>query len=108
MPFPDVVINVEDDENVEVRLEDGNTGSRALVAEFMVLANTLAASYVADREVAGLFRGQDVPHKRLFEGFQRDLFLNFRQRRFLRPAKITTRAKPHSCVGVRRGTGFVM
>ncbi len=104
MPFPDVVINVEDDDNVEVRLEDGNTGSRALVAEFMVLANTLAASYVADREVPGLFRGQDVPHKRLFEGFQRDLYLNFRQRRFLRPAKITTRAKPHSCVGVMHYT----
>jgi exoribonuclease-2 len=59
---------------------------------------------VADREVPGLFRGQDNPHKRLYEGYNRDLFMNFRQRRFLRPAKITTRAKPHSCVGVMQYT----
>jgi exoribonuclease-2 len=104
MPFPDVIIDIGKDDKVEVNLADGNSGTRALIAEFMVLANTLAASYVADREVPGLFRGQEDPHKRLFEGFNRDLFLNARQRRFLRPAKITTRAKPHSCVGVMQYT----
>lgn len=104
MPFPDVVIAIDNDDKVKVNLEDGNSGARALIAEFMVLANTLVASYVADREVPGLFRGQDQPNKRLFDGFNRDLFLNFRQRRFLRPAKITTRAKPHSCVGVMQYT----
>jgi len=104
MPFPDVVIDIGEDDKVEVRLADGNSGTRAMIAEFMVLANTLAASYVADREVSGLFRGQDEPQKRLFEGFNRDLFLNFRQRRFLRPAKITIRANPHSCVGVMQYT----
>jgi exoribonuclease-2 len=104
MPFPDVIIDIGKDDKVEVSLADGHSGTRALIAEFMVLANTLAASYVADREVPGLFRGQDDPHQRLFEGFHRDLFLNYRQRRFLRPAKITTRAKPHSCVGVMQYT----
>lgn len=104
MPLPDVLINNTSEDEIEVRLDDGNSGSRALVAEFMVMANTLAASYVADREVPGLFRGQDVPHKRLFEGLHRDMYLNFRQRRFLRPARITTRAKPHSCVGVMHYT----
>lgn len=105
MPLPDVIIDVDqDNDQVAVSLDDGHSGTRALIAEFMVLGNTLAASYVADREVPGLFRGQDDPHKRLFEGFNRDLFLNCRQRRFLRPAKITTRAKPHSCVGVMQYT----
>lgn len=105
MPFPDVIIDIDKDaDKVAVSLDDGNSGTRALIAEFMVLGNTLAATYVADREVPGLFRGQDDPHKRLFEGFNRDLFLNCRQRRFLRPARITTRAKPHSCVGVMQYT----
>jgi exoribonuclease-2 len=104
MPFPDVVITIEPDDKVAVHLADGNSGARALVAEFMVLGNSLAAAYVSDREVPGLFRGQENPHKRLFAGFNRDLFLNFRQRRFLRPAKITTRANPHSCVGVMQYT----
>jgi len=99
MPIPDVLISIGDDSGVEVRLEDGDSGSRSLVAEFMVLANILAASYVADRQVPGLFRSQEKPHKRFFEGMNFDLFLNFRQRRFLRPAKITTQPLPHSCVG---------
>ncbi|MFO7605525.1 MAG: RNB domain-containing ribonuclease [Desulfurivibrionaceae bacterium] len=104
MPFPDVIIDIGEEGRVDVRLDDGNSGSRAMIAEFMVLANTLAASYVADREVPGLFRGQEEPQKRLFEGFNRDLLLNLRQRRFLRPAKLTIRANPHSCVGVMQYT----
>ena len=46
----------------------------------------------------------DTVVKRLYEGFHKDLYLNYRQRRFLRPAKITTRAQPHSCVGVMQYT----
>lgn len=99
MPIPDVLIDIDSQDRVSVRLADGDSGSRALVAEMMVLANSLIAGFVADREVPGLFRGQKEPHRRLFQGFQRDLYLNFRQRRFLQPAVITTRAQPHSCVG---------
>ena len=99
MPIPDVLIDLDPEGRVSVRLADGDSGCRALVAEFMVLANILIAGYLADREVPGLFRGQNEPHRRLFQGFQRDLYLNFRQRRFLQPARITTRAQPHSCVG---------
>lgn len=104
MPFPDVVIKIGSDDEIEVRLEDADSGSRVLVAELMVLANTLGASFVADRQVPGLFRGQDQPHKRLYQGFQRELFVNFRQRRFLKPARITTGPHPHSCVGVMQYT----
>lgn len=104
MPIPDVLIEVAEGGRVSVRLADGDSGARALVAEFMVLANTLFASYVADRQVPGLFRGQNEPHRRLFQGCQSDLYLNFRQRRFLQPARITTRAQPHSCVGTMQYT----
>ncbi|NTV14797.1 MAG: RNB domain-containing ribonuclease [Desulfobulbaceae bacterium] len=104
MPIPDVLIEIAADGGIAVRLADGDSGARALVAEFMVLANTLFAAYVADRQVPGLFRGQNEPHRRLFQGFQRDLQLNFRQRRFLQPARITTRAQPHSCVGTMQYT----
>jgi len=104
MPVPDVMVDIADDGQISVRLLDSDSTGRLLVAEFMVLANTLFASYVADRQVPGLFRGQHEPHRRLFQGVQSDLFLNFRQRRFLQPAKITTRAQPHSCVGAMQYT----
>ncbi|MBU0482632.1 MAG: RNB domain-containing ribonuclease [Proteobacteria bacterium] len=99
MPIPDVLIDFAEDGEIRVTLADADSGARALIAEFMVLANTLGASYVADREVPGLFRSQEAPHRRLSEGFHRELYLNLRQRKYLRPAMITTTPKPHSCVG---------
>ncbi len=97
MPVPDVQIRVG--ERVEVALADSASLSRNLVAEFMVLANVLGAQYVSSRMEPGLYRSQDPPRKRLFEGLQRDLFLNFRQRRCLSRGHLLTMAKSHSGVG---------
>ncbi|MBU0486053.1 MAG: RNB domain-containing ribonuclease [Proteobacteria bacterium] len=104
MPIPDVNIKIGLDDQVEVTISDSDSGPRLLVAEFMVLANTLGATFVTDREVPGLFRGQGKPHKRLIDGYQKDLYLNFKQRRFLRPGQLTSKPKEHACVGVSQYT----
>lgn len=97
MPVPDVNIRVG--EKVTVGLADSDSLSRTLVAEFMVLANVLGAQYVSSRMEPGIYRSQDPPRQRLFEGLQRDLFLNFRQRRCLSRGNLLTLAKSHSGVG---------
>jgi exoribonuclease-2 len=97
MPVPDVVIRVG--EKVTVSLADSDSLSRTLVAEFMVLANVLGAQYVSSRMEPGIYRSQDPPRQRLYEGVQRDLFLNFRQRRCLSRGNLLTTAKSHSGVG---------
>ncbi|MBU0682490.1 MAG: RNB domain-containing ribonuclease [Proteobacteria bacterium] len=97
MPVPDVNIRVG--EKVTVSLADSDSLSRSLVAEFMVLANVLGAQYVSSRMEPGIYRSQDPPRQRLFEGLQRDLFLNFRQRRCLSRGHLLTMAKSHSGVG---------
>lgn len=97
MPVPDV--NIQVGERVEVSLADSDSLPRTLVAEFMVLANVLGAQYVSSRMEPGLYRSQDPPRQRLFEGLQRDLFLNFRQRRCLSRGHLLTMAKSHSGVG---------
>ena len=105
MPIPDVNIKLTDGgEPVGVVLSDVDTVSRTLVAEFMVLANTLGAQYVAEREVPGLFRSQEPPRKRLFTNPQKDLLVNYQQRRQLSPGKLLTVPKPHSGVGVSQYT----
>ncbi len=101
LPIPDVNVRVAPDGNtVAVELAEVDTGSRTLVAEFMVLANTLGAQFVAEREVPGLYRCQEPPRKRLFSTPQTDLFLNYRQRRQLSPGQLLTKPKAHSGVGV--------
>ncbi|MDH3359938.1 MAG: ribonuclease catalytic domain-containing protein [Desulfobulbaceae bacterium] len=105
LPIPDVNIKLTDGgEPIDVVLSDVDTVSRSLVAEFMVLANTLGAQYVAEREVPGLYRSQEPPRKRLFVNPQKDLLVNYQQRRHLSPGKLLTDPKPHSGVGVSQYT----
>lgn len=100
IPVPDVVIYFPEDRRIAVDLAPVDTRARTLVAEFMVLANFLAAKYLADREIPGLFRSQPQPRERLAEGVAADLFTNFRQRKFLSKGELLTDGKPHSGVGV--------
>ena len=104
LPVPDVNISIDPEGRVAVALSPVDTISRSLVAEFMVLANTLSAQFVADRQAPGLFRAQDDPHQRLIAGGEKDLFSIFRQRKQLKPGELLVYPKPHSGVGVMQYT----
>ena len=105
LPFPDVNIHLQDGgSKVQVSLADSDTPSRALVSEMMILANTEAARYVADRMAPGLFRAQKPPRKRVVHGIDNDLFLNSKQRKMLSRGELLTNAQPHSGLGVTQYT----
>jgi exoribonuclease II len=100
LPIPDVDIRIGPDEEIEIALSDVDTPARTLVAEFMVLANSLGAQLVADRQAPGLFRSQEPPRKIISSGLEKDLLVNFMQRRCLAPGRLGTAPLPHSGVGV--------
>lgn len=104
LPFPDVNIHVHDGSKVQVSLADSDTPSRVLVSEMMILANTQAARYVADRMAPGLFRAQKPPKRRIVHGLDNDLFLNSKQRKMLSRGELLTDAQPHSGLGVTQYT----
>ncbi len=104
LPFPDVNIHIHDGSKVQVSLADTDTPSRTLVSEMMILANTQAARYVADRMAPGLFRAQKPPKKRVVHGLDNDLFLNSKQRKMLSRGELLTDAQPHSGLGVTQYT----
>jgi exoribonuclease-2 len=104
IPIPDVNINIGRNGRLQVHLAEVDTPARTLVAEFMVLANMLAAQYLADRQIPALYRCQEPPRQRLAPGVQKDLFINFRQRRFLSRGQLLTEPKQHSGVGASQYT----
>ena len=104
LPFPDVNIHIHDGGKVQVSLTDTETPSRTLVSEMMILANTEAARYVADRMTPGLFRSQKAPKKRVVHGLDDDLFLNSKQRKLLSRGELLVHAEPHSGLGVSQYT----
>ncbi|MCF6290210.1 MAG: ribonuclease catalytic domain-containing protein [Desulfobacterales bacterium] len=104
LPFPDVNIRITPDKEIEITLAEVDTPGRMLVAEFMILANTLGAQYIAEREAPGLFRSQPRPRQRLVQGEDKDLFLNTRQRKKLAPGSLSTVPRAHSGLGVSQYT----
>ncbi len=104
LPFPDVIVQISEGEVTRIELAPVDTPGRSLVAEFMVLANSIAARYLAERAVPGLFRSQGPPGQRLVREPQNDLLLNYRQRKHLAPGQLSTEPLPHSGVGVPQYT----
>ncbi len=104
LPFPDVNISIGSGNSVQVSLSDTDTPARTLVSELMILANTEAAKFVADRMAPGLFRAQGPPRKRIVQGLDKDLFLNSLQRKQLSRGELLTTAKPHSGLGIQQYT----
>jgi len=104
LPFPDVNIFIDHQGQVNVSLGKSDTPARTIVSEMMILANSEAAKYVADRMVPGLFRSQPKLKNRLVFGEDDDLFQNTLQRKQLPRGEFSTNAKPHSGLGVSHYT----
>ena len=104
LPYPDIVINIKSNDEIDISRSEADTPSRVLVSEFMILANTLGAQYVAEHEAPGLYRSQPPPRKRLIDGFENDLYKVIRQRKLLSPMSLSTTPKHHSGVGVPQYT----
>lgn len=100
LPFPDVNIFIDHQGKVHVNLLKSDTPSRTIVSEMMILANSEAAKYVADRMVPGIYRSQPPLQHRLVHGEDDDLFQNTLQRKNIPRGELSTEAKAHSGLGV--------
>ncbi|MGB3212682.1 MAG: ribonuclease catalytic domain-containing protein [Desulforhopalus sp.] len=100
LPFPDVNIFIDHQGKVHITLAKSDTPSRTIVSEMMILANSEAAKYVADRMVPGIYRSQPPLQNRIVHGEDDDLFQNTLQRKNMSRGELSTTAKPHSGLGV--------
>ncbi|MCL2340769.1 MAG: ribonuclease R [Proteobacteria bacterium] len=104
LSLPDVNIDIRDRDHIQVALSPVDTPAHNLVSECMILANSLAASYLAAREAPGLFRSQPPPRKRIISGVQNSLTDIALQRRFLARGELTSHPRPHSGLGLNSYT----
>jgi exoribonuclease II len=99
LPMPELHISIGDNDSIEINRYPVDTSSKILIAEFMILANTLGAQFVAEREAPGLFRCQPEPRQRIIDGFENDITKIIQQRKRLSPMSLLTTPKGHSGVG---------
>uniref|UniRef100_UPI00405693E3 ribonuclease catalytic domain-containing protein n=1 Tax=Candidatus Electronema sp. TaxID=2698783 RepID=UPI00405693E3 len=100
LSLPDVTVYLEEGNKVMVSLTPSDTPARSIVSECMILANGIAAEYLAAQEAPGLFRSQPPPKKRLISGVHNSLADIACQRRFLARGELTANPKPHSGLGL--------
>jgi exoribonuclease-2 len=82
LPIPELNIKVDDNGEVDIRLSQPGP-ARFLIAECMILANSVAADFLVSHGIPGLFRSQPEPRERIISGADTDIKANFRQRRLI-------------------------
>ncbi len=98
LPIPELIINVTDGE-VSVNLCRLGP-ARFLISECMILANVVAARFLRDNNIPGLYRSQPPPRQQIIFGEEEDLLANFRQRRLISRGHLGTEPEKHSGLGV--------
>ncbi len=99
--IPELNIRVLNGGDVSVRLFDRESPSKLLVSEMMIMANCLAAKFIAGRGLPAIFRSQPPPKGRLYnDPASGTLFQHWMQRRLLSRLVISSSPAPHSGLGV--------
>jgi exoribonuclease-2 len=97
---PEINVWLADDRTITVNKINRESPGRMLVTELMILANWLMAKYLAENDMAAIFRSQPEPRERLYKGDEGTLYQNWMQRRFLNRYVLDSRPGKHSGLGL--------
>jgi len=100
LKLPEVWVTFTPQGDIQVVVEDQETASRQLVAEAMVLANSLAAQFLADQGIAALYRGQPEPREPIKSAPGKSLLELWQDRRRLSRVVMDLSPSPHWGLGL--------
>jgi exoribonuclease II len=98
--LPEVWVVFGPQGELQVTVEDQETPSRQLVAEAMVLANSLAARFLAERRLPALYRSQPEPREPILREDQKSLLELWQDRRRLSRVVLDLSPSPHWGLGL--------
>jgi len=101
---PELSVRVEVDKTIEVVCRDRETPSQVLVSEMMILANSLFARFMKERNLPGLFRSQPPPLEKIELGPDYDPVTSYRSKKALARGDLGTDPAPHSTLGLQMYT----
>jgi exoribonuclease-2 len=100
LKLPEVWVTFAPQGDIQVVLEDQETASHQLVAEAMVLANSLAAQFLADQGIAAIYRGQPEPREPIHAAPEKSLLELWQDRRRLSRVVMDLSPSPHWGLGL--------
>ena len=108
LPLPELRIWVNSNGIIHIGRADRETPSQVVVSELMIFANSLAAAELAARGIPAIYRSQEKPQEVIIDpdSVGDDLYLRYRQRRFLSRAELGITPRPHSGLGMEVYTSW--
>ena len=97
---PEINVWLADDRTITINRINRESPGRMLVAEIMIMANWLMASYLAENKMPAIFRSQPPARERLYKGDGGTLYQNWMQRRFLSRFALGSSPDKHSGLGL--------
>jgi exoribonuclease-2 len=104
LKLPEVWVAFNPQGEIQVTVEDQETPARALVAEAMVLANWLAARFLAEHKVPAIFRSQSEPREPIIREEPKGLLELYRDRRRLSRVVMDLAPQRHWGLGLEHYT----
>jgi exoribonuclease-2 len=104
LKLPEVWVGFDPQGKVQVTVEDQETPSHQLVAEAMVLANWLAATFLKEHGVPAIYRTQPEPREAIDREAPKTLLELWQDRRKLSRVVMDTSPQPHWGLGLPQYT----
>jgi len=98
--LPEISIWLNADGTPAVSRTNRESPGRMLVSELMILANEMAARFLAKNDLPAIFRSQPEPRERLFENGEGNLFQNWMQRKLINRFVLGSAPERHAGLGL--------
>jgi exoribonuclease II len=96
LPIPEIHVFVNAVGMIQLSRYEKESPSQILVSEWMIAANGIAASFLAEREIPAIFRAQaECKQETDFTQSEHEIFRIYRQRRLFARAEINVTPKMH-------------
>ncbi len=100
LPFPRLIVKLNEENRVTVKKEDPLRMSQILVSEMMILANRVAGEFCHDNNVPSIYRSQESPDEKLPECDNYNAVTLCNLRKFLKRSVTDLKPQRHSGLGV--------
>ncbi len=99
--LPQLKITIGEDSKVEIRKNYMNTIAHKVIAEFMILMNTMAGRFLKDNKVPGIFRSQPEPiSEDAWSHDENDPLYALHVVKYLRAPRVGLDPAPHLSLGI--------
>ncbi len=98
--LPEIHVRLDETGGVNLTRINRESPSRLAVAEIMIMANWMMASFLKEKGIPAVFRSQPQPKERLYGEDGGTLFQNWMQRKLLSRFVLDTEPENHSGLGL--------